>query len=116
MFIPKEVFYSLSEEERKTIISSIYLSSLPVSARTKGILFDMYVSNLAIDETFPIEEITVPVLVIHAKDDPATPYAGAVFVSERIPGCQLVSDETGGHLLIGHEEEIRDAISEFIGK
>lgn len=115
MFIPKEVFNSLSEGERKTMISSIYLSSLPVTARTKGILFDMYVSNLAIDETFPFEEISVPVLVIHAKDDPAPPYTGAVMVSERIPGCRLVSLETGGHLLIGHEEEIRTAISEFIG-
>lgn len=116
MFIPKEVFDSLSEEERKTMISSIYLSSLPISARTKGILFDMYVSNLAIDETFPFEEITVPVLVIHAKDDPAPPYSGAVMVSERIPGSRLVSFETGGHLLIGHDEEIRDAIREFIGQ
>jgi hypothetical protein len=35
-------------------------------------------------------------------------------VSERIPGYRLISFETGGHLLIGHDEEIRDAISEFI--
>ena len=98
------------------MISSMYLSSLPISARTKGILFDMYVSNLAIDETFPFEEITVPVLVIHAKDDPAPPYAGAMMVSERIPGCRLVSFDTGGHLLIGPEEEIRNVIHNFIGK
>ncbi len=116
MFIPKEVFNSLSEGERKTMISSLYLSSLPVSSRTTGILFDMYVSNLAIDETFPFEEISVPTLVVHAKDDPAPPYSGAVMVSERIPGCRLVSVETGGHLLIGHEEEIRAAVSEFIGR
>jgi len=115
MFIPKEVFMSMSEEERKTMISSIYLSSLPISARTKGILFDMYVSNLAIDETFPFEEISVPSLVIHAKDDPAPPYSGAFMVSERIPGCRLVSVESGGHLMIGHEEEIRDAVREFVG-
>jgi pimeloyl-ACP methyl ester carboxylesterase len=74
----------------------------------------MYVSNLAIDETFPFEEIAVPALVVHAKDDPAPPYSGAVMVSERIPGCKLVSVDTGGHLLIGHEEEIRDAIRKFI--
>jgi pimeloyl-ACP methyl ester carboxylesterase len=55
------------------------------------------------------------VLVDYAKDDPAPPYAGAVLVSERIPNCRLVSVENGGHLLIGHEEEIRDAISKFIG-
>ncbi len=114
MFIPKEVFTSLSEDEQKKLISNIYLSALPITARTKGILFDMYVSNFAIDETFPFEEISVPVLVVHAKDDPAPPYAGAVMISERIPRCRLVPVDTGGHLLIGHEEEVRDAVREFI--
>lgn len=76
----------------------------------------MYVSNLAIDETFPFEEITVPVVVVYAKDDLAPPYSGAVMVSERISGCRLVSVETGGHLLKGHEEEIGVAVSEFIGQ
>ena len=114
MFIPKEVFTSLSEDEQQRLISDIYLSAMPISARTKGILFDMYVSNLSIDETFPFEEISVPVLVVHAKDDPAPPYAGAVLISNRIPGCRLVSVDTGGHLLIGHEEEIRDAVRDFI--
>jgi pimeloyl-ACP methyl ester carboxylesterase len=116
MFIPKEVFASLTEDEQKKLISNIYLSSLPITMRTKGILFDMYLSNLAIDETFPFEEISVPSLVIHAKDDPAPPYSGAVMVSERIPGCRLVSVETGGHLLIGHDVEIRNAIREFVGQ
>ena len=55
------------------------------------------------------------VLVVHSKDDPAPPYAGAVLISERIPGCMLVSVDAGGHILIGHEEEIRDAVYEFIG-
>jgi hypothetical protein len=46
--------------------------------------------------------------------NPAPPYAGAVMVSERIPGCRLVSFESGGHLLIGHDKEIRNAIRSFI--
>jgi len=53
MFIPKEVFESLSKVEQDKLISDIYLSALPISARTKDILFDMYISNLSIDETFP---------------------------------------------------------------
>lgn len=47
--------------------------------------------------------------------NPAPPYDGAVMVSERIPGCRLGSFESGGHLLIGHDEEIRNAIRDFIG-
>jgi len=116
MFIPKEVLMSVPKDERKKMISNIFLSSLPISVRTEGILFDMYISNLSIDETFPFEEISVPALVVHAKDDPAPPYAGAVMVSERTPGCRLVSIETGGHLMVGHEEEVRNAIRSFIGE
>jgi len=56
------------------------------------------------------------VLVVHAKDDPAPPYAGVVLLSERIPDCKLVSVDTGGHLLTGHGADIRDAIREFIGQ
>jgi pimeloyl-ACP methyl ester carboxylesterase len=56
------------------------------------------------------------VLVVHAKADPLSPYAGAVLISERISRCRLVSVETVGHLLIGYDEEIRDAVREFIGQ
>lgn len=64
------------------MISSIYLSSLPIFARTKCILFDMYVSNLAIDEAFTSEEIADSVLVVHAKDKPTPHYAGPILVSD----------------------------------
>jgi pimeloyl-ACP methyl ester carboxylesterase len=55
-------------------------------------------------------------LVVHAKADPVPPYAGAMLISEGIPGCRLVLVETGGHLLTGYVEEIRNAVNEFIGQ
>jgi hypothetical protein len=57
-----------------------------------------------------------PGLVVHVKDYPTPPYAGAVMVSELIPGCHLVSVDAGGYLLIGHEKEIRNAIWKFMEK
>ena len=45
---------------------------LPVNPRSDGALFDMFVSNFDIDTGYPLEEITVPVLIINAVDDPLT--------------------------------------------
>jgi len=34
----------------------------------------------------------------------------------RFPNCTFVSFETGGHLMIGHSDEINKALSDFTGK
>lgn len=35
-------------------------------------------------------------------------------ISKEMPNAKLVSFDTGGHLLIGHEKEIRKEIRNFI--
>ena len=87
---------------------------LPVSPRAEGALFDMYVSNPDINAGYPLEEITVPALIIHAVDDPLARYDNARSMAERIPGARLVTVENGGHTLLGHEERIRAQIEEFL--
>jgi len=85
---------------------------LPVNPRSDGALFDMYVSNPDINTGYPLEEITVPVLII--IDDPLALYDNARAMAERIPGARLVTLESGGHMLLGHEERIRAEIGEFL--
>jgi pimeloyl-ACP methyl ester carboxylesterase len=63
---------------------------------------------------YPLEEITVPVLIISAVDDPLTLYVNAQGMAERIPGAKLVTIESGGHMLLGHEERIRSEIVTFL--
>jgi pimeloyl-ACP methyl ester carboxylesterase len=55
-----------------------------------------FVSNLAADR-FPLEQLTVPTLVISARDDNFAPYRFAAEAAERIPGARLVSIESGCH-------------------
>ena len=87
-----------------------------MSNRTKGVLFDTFVSNPSINEKIPYERMKTPTLIIHAIDDPSPPIAGARAISGRIPGSELVPFETGGHLIVDHEEEIKKIIRDFISR
>ena len=114
MFIPESIRKTLSPPEKKTMLDNVYLSALPISKRTAGILFDTYLSNPSIDEEIPYKHITSPTLIIHAIDDPAPPIEGARMISKKIPHCELVAYETGGHLILNHEDEIKRTINSFI--
>ena len=74
----------------------------------------MFVSNAEINTGYPLEEITVPVLIVNAVDDPLTLYVNARSMAERIPGAKLVTIESGGHMLLGNEEKIRSEIVAFL--
>ncbi len=114
MFVPGSVWGALSKTERKDLIAEIYLSGLPISRRTQGVLFDMYVSNLSMNKEIPYEKIMSPTLIVHAEDDPGPPIEGARWISERMANCELAIYERGGHLILGHENEIKKRIREFV--
>jgi pimeloyl-ACP methyl ester carboxylesterase len=114
MFIPKPIIRSLSGPEKRKLIDDLYVSAMPISRRTKGILFDLEVSNPAINGDIPFENIAAPALIIHAVDDPAPPIAGARLIAGRIPNGELAAFETGGHLILNHDGEIKEKIRAFI--
>jgi len=98
------------------LVNNIFLAGFPISCRTKGVLFDTYISNTSINEDIPFETIKSPALVIHAIDDPAPPIEGARKISAIIPDCDLVTFEVGGHLILDHEQEIKNSIHLFISR
>jgi pimeloyl-ACP methyl ester carboxylesterase len=58
-----------------------------------------------------LEELAVPLLVIHGTADPLLPYPHGVALAKAVPGAELVTIEGGGHEL--HErdwDQILDAI------
>lgn len=85
----------------------------PLKPRREGAVFDGFVSNLAADR-FPLEQLTVPALVISAEDDTLAPYRFAAQAADRIPGAQLVTIQGGGHWFLGHDAEVRQAIGAFV--
>jgi pimeloyl-ACP methyl ester carboxylesterase len=88
-------------------------SIFPIGPRAAGATFDAYVSNPAVND-LPIEKITVPTIIIHAKDDPLCAFAPAEAAAHRIPGCTLFAQESGGHLGLGQNERTRDALDDFL--
>lgn len=103
-------------QEFEADVAEVMKTILPVNPRSDGALFDMFVSNPAINSGYPLEEITAPVLIVNAVDDPLALYENAQAAAERIPGAKLVAIEDGGHMMLGHEERIRSKIESFLAE
>lgn len=110
MGIPKG--YRPSPREAEAMAASRELL-FPLKPRRDGAVFDGFVSNLVADR-FPFEQLTVPTLVISARDDPLAPYRFAVKAASRIPGARLVTIDGGGHFFMGHDAEVRTEIGTFV--
>lgn len=98
-------------------------SMLPLSKRKEGADLDARITNrdMAVSfEEYPIEEMQVPVLLLHARDDRVAPFeapAGQVEGSlHRYPNLEKKIFEKGGHFMIGHEREIDAIVVDFIEK
>jgi pimeloyl-ACP methyl ester carboxylesterase len=101
-----------------TVPDNLYATILPVKPRKIGIKADETITNLDMDvnyDNYPVEKITVPILVVHAKDDPMAKFDGVEKFIARVQP-QTVIFETGGHLISGHGDEVSKAIKSFIEK
>ena len=72
---------------------------------------DVYVAEIA-----SAVGIKAPSLVFQSEDDRLSDYDKAVAGASRLPECTFVSIKIGGHLLEGHDNEIRAAVCEFCKK
>lgn len=82
----------------------------PLSLRFNGIIVD---SN-AILHALPLSTINAPTLVISARDDLFNTFPAAQYLASKIPRAELIAYEDGGHLLIGHEQDVQVRIRKFI--
>ena len=73
-------------------------------------------SSLPNYDDYRIEELQMPTLVFHAKDDKLASYTDTEKAVKRFPNCTFIPFESGGHLIVGHGEEIKEAVSKFIGE
>jgi pimeloyl-ACP methyl ester carboxylesterase len=85
----------------------------PIRPKQLGVAFDALVSEPASDD-FPLEEISVPTLLIHAADDRLAPYEHVPPAASRIPGARLVTISSGGHLFLQQAHKVRETGTAFI--
>jgi pimeloyl-ACP methyl ester carboxylesterase len=95
------------------IVADLIDSFFPVALKTEGITFDAFVADPEVNN-YPLEALTVPTLIVHAKDDPLVSYASAQRAADRIPGARLVSMERGGHLFLGNREDVGREVAAFL--
>ena len=97
----------------------VWLSVFPVNERAKGVINDGYEANLDGEkhfEDYTLEELEVPVLILHAKDDKMASYERIEKMATRIPHVEMVSFETGGHMMAENEGAVENAMIQFIEK
>ncbi len=93
-------------------LNAMIAAFLPVTPRRAGLANE----GAAIDPADPIgpAAIRAPTLIVHARDDRITPVATASFTADRIPGAAALILDTGGHLLLGHHDAIRQHVADFL--
>jgi 2-hydroxy-6-oxonona-2,4-dienedioate hydrolase len=104
---PPELVAAASEAERSRI-DDLAERILPVSARAAGLRDDTRLGKRL--GPYPLESIRVPTLVVSARDDGFGTYAAAQYTASRIAGAKFVGFDEGGHLLVGHDAEVRDEV------
>ncbi len=71
-----------------------------------------------IDVSDLLEQIHVPTLVLHARNDNAIPFAEGKLLASRIPNAEFVELDSCNHILLEHEpawKRFCDAVLEFTG-
>jgi pimeloyl-ACP methyl ester carboxylesterase len=100
---------SPSEQAR---VASILRDIAPISQRQAGLSLEGQLTVARLSK--PLESMTVPTLVISAQDDLYGTYANAQFIARHIPDSRLVGYPTGGHMLVGHTDQLLATVIAFL--
>ncbi|MFZ0635513.1 MAG: alpha/beta hydrolase [Candidatus Acidiferrales bacterium] len=111
--------HALSRDERRALknshaadgVSKLIATSVPMRARWDGMINDG--AAFPTIETYPLEKIRVPTLILHGTSDDVVPFAHAEFAARRIPSARLVSLPGGSHFAAFLDH---DRISRMIGE
>ena len=107
--VPAKLDSKASPTERARI-SEIMRNVLPVSRRVNGIANDG-ATQIA---RWPLERVKAPALVISAEDDLYGTLPCARYTAAQIPGAELIVLASGGHLMLGRIEEVRERVARFL--
>lgn len=99
----------------QAVVDDVMDHLFPIADKKAGAAFDTLVSEPASND-FPLEDLTVPTLLVHAVDDPLAGYRYAEQAAARIPGGHLATIDRGGHLFLGSVEAVHAATRPFASR
>jgi pimeloyl-ACP methyl ester carboxylesterase len=108
---PPAVVENASAAERARV-EQVLFNILPVGPRRLGLLNDAAVASSL--PRYELERITAPTLILSVADDLFGTQDGARYSAEHIPRARLISYPSGGHLCVGHQEEVMTEIANFL--
>ena len=98
-----------AEQQR---VTEVLRQILPVSARAAGLINDAAITTTL--ERYELERIRAPTLLISVADDLFGTFDAARYTAEHIPHARFIGYESGGHVWVGHHDEITREISAFV--
>jgi pimeloyl-ACP methyl ester carboxylesterase len=105
------VLNSLTLEERKWIDAVLDVFH-PASKRYPGIRNDQKAT--VSDKQYLLDKINVPTLILHATDDLLVGCDFAKYAHAKIPDSKLITFSSGGHALLGQDEQYREVVAGFL--
>lgn len=108
---PPEVVANAHTEEQARV-DDVLQHILPVSQRRLGLLNDAAVTSTL--PRYDLERIAAPTLAISMADDLFGTYDAARYTAEHVPNARFIGYPTGGHLWVGHEQDVVGEIAGFI--
>ena len=111
--VTPEVQAKLTPEDRSWISDTFLPSLNPMSPRQPGMLNDR-INFVSIG--YPVEKVSVPTLIVNAKDDTLVDPSHSAYAGEKIPGARHTEFESGGHVLLGHHNDTSSTITGFLAR
>lgn len=107
---PAQVSGASAQEQVR--INAILDHILPVSQRAAGLRSDSVLGkNL---RPSALDEVRAPTLVVSVRDDGFGTYASAQYTASQIKGAKFMGFEHGGHVWVGHDDEVMASIAQLL--
>jgi len=111
---PEILRRTMNDADTWPLFSALLLSTFDrMGQRLAGTENDIAITRTT---TYPLEDLTVPILVVHGTQDPLVPFdVHAKAYEKRVPDAELLGVEGGEHVAIfTHREMVRAKVIEFM--
>jgi pimeloyl-ACP methyl ester carboxylesterase len=111
---PEILSRTINDAETWPLFSTMLLSTFSrMGLRMDGTENDIKISQTA---TYPLEDLKVPVLIVHGTEDKLVPYKiHAKIYMSRVPNAELLAVEGGEHVTIfTHRKLVKTKVVEFM--
>ena len=110
---PMADFRKAAPDDQEWLLQLLW-EILPISGRRQGLRNEATIA--ASLPRYALEQIAAPTLAVSAKNDGYGTFDGTRYTAGHIPGARFIGYSSGGHLLVGHQDEVRSEIAEFLDR